>query len=400
MKKTRRLLFLLALVYWIQLVRVSAASNNEQPDVGPELTSVSAILVEGSTGTVLFEKEADLEMPPASITKIMTLLLIADALNDGRIALEDMVTVSEHAAGKGGSQAYLEAGENQTVDDMIKCIAIASANDASAAMAEHLAGSEDAFVVKMNERAKRLGMEHTVFQNCTGLDAEGHYSTARDVALMSVELIKSYPEISKYSTTWMDSIIHKTRRGENEFGLTNTNKLVRTYEGITGLKTGSTAKAKFCLSATATRENCELVAVVMGCPNSKDRFVEAASLLNYGFAHCSVYEQEMNPEDILPIEVKRGVRGFVTGIQSESFRHLFRQGEDPSAVVWEIHYAEQLEAPVKKGDQVGTIRYLYEGQEIGEIPICAQEGVDRAGYRFYLSKIWRELIGRLDMVFD
>ena len=365
-----------------------------------ELTAVSAILMEGSTGTILYEKEADREMAPASITKIMTLLLIMEALEMGKIKFEDVVTVSEHAAGKGGSQAYLEAGETQTVEDMIKCISIASANDASAAMAELLAGSEEVFVNNMNQKAKELGMKNTIFKNCTGLDAEGHYSSARDVAIMSKELIMKYPEISRYSTTWMDSIIHKTRRGESEFGLTNTNKLVRTYQGITGLKTGSTSEAKFCLSATATRENCDMIAVVMGCPNPTDRFTEAAKLLNYGFANCKVYEQEMQSEEVLPIPVKKGTKDMIECEQSERFHYLFFLGENPSEVTWEITYVENLEAPISVGDQVGMIHYYYEGDEIGRMPICAVEPVERAGYKYYLNILWSELVGRQDMVFD
>lgn len=357
------------------------------------LTAVSAILMEGSTGTVLYEKMADSEMPPASITKIMTLLLTFEALEKGQISLSDMVTVSEHAAGKGGSQVYLEPGETQTVEDMIKCISIASANDAATAMAEHIAGSEEAFAKSMNERAKALGMEHTNFVNCTGLDVENHYSSARDVALMSRELITRFPEISKYSTTWMDTIIHRTKRGESEFGLTNTNKLVRSYDGITGLKTGSTDKAKFCLSATAHRNDCDMIAVVMGCPSPKDRFQEAANLLNYGFANCRVYSHSWDRDDISPVPVKRGVRENVAGIQQEPFKHLFLNGENPENVAAELRYEEELEAPVKEGDRIGTAVYLLDGKELGGVPICAAEDVERAGYGFYL----RRLLGRLTL---
>lgn len=357
-----------------------------------ELTAVSVVLMEGSTGTVLYSKKENSEMPPASITKIMTLLLIFEALDEGKISLADLVTVSEHAAGKGGSQVYLEPGETQTVEDMIKCISIASANDAAAAMAEFIAGSEEEFAKRMNSRAAELGMEHTNFLNCTGLDVENHYSSALDVAKMSRELITKFPEVSKYSTTWMDTIIHRTKRGESEFGLTNTNKLVRTYDGITGLKTGSTDKAKFCLSATASRNGCSLIAVVMGCPSPKDRFEEAAKLLNYGFANCTVYENEVAPSELLPVPVKGGVEESVQGRQAEPFRHLFLKGEDPEDVAVEIQYTEELPAPVAAGDPVGIILYTLDGTEIGRVPICADVGVARAGYGFYLERVFRHFL--------
>ena len=356
------------------------------------LTAVSAILIEGSTGEVLYAKKEDMEMPPASITKIMTLLLILEALESGQINLTDLVTVSEHAAGKGGSQVYLEPGETQTVEDMIKCISIASANDAATAMAEHIGGSEEAFVVSMNEKAKQLGMEHTRFANCTGLDAEGHYSSAKDVALMSRELITRFPQISQYSTTWMDTIVHKTRRGESEFGLTNTNKLVRTYEGITGLKTGSTSQAKFCLSATANRNNCDMIAVVMGCPSPKDRFEEAAKLLNYGFANCNVFQHTLTAADLAAVPVKNGVLEEITLAPPEEFRHLFLKGENLDEVTWEIEYPEAVEAPVAVGDPVAELVYRLGENETGGVPIGSAEEVERAGYWFYLEKIWKRLL--------
>lgn len=258
-----------------------------------DVSATAAVLLEGSSGEIIFEKDKDKELVPASITKIMTLNLIFEAIDSKKLSLEDSVTVSEYAASMGGSQVYLEPNETQTVNDMIKCITIASANDAAVAMAEKIAGSEEAFVKKMNEKAKALGMKHTQFKNCTGLDdniESGHYSSAYDVALMSRELITKHPQISNYSTVWMDSITHKTKKGETEFGLTNTNKLVRFYDGITGLKTGSTSKAKYCLSATARRNDMDLIAVVMAAPDHKKRFSEAQSLLDYGFANCSVYK--------------------------------------------------------------------------------------------------------------
>ena len=269
------------------------------------LSAPSAILMEASTGTILYEKDANTSLHPASITKIMTMILIFDALSSGSIQPDDTVTVSEHAASMGGSQVFLEPGETQTVDTMLKCISVASANDACVAMAEHIAGSEDEFVARMNERAKGLGMNDTNFINCCGLDTDGHMTTAHDVALMSRELITKYPQIHDYCTIWMDNITHVTRRGSSEFGLSNTNKLIRQYEYATGLKTGSTGLAKFCVSATAKKDDIELIAVIMAAPNPKGRFADATALLNYGFSKCQLYTdpQEKSPE---ALPVKRG----------------------------------------------------------------------------------------------
>lgn len=272
-----------------------ANETNPQTKVNMDITAASAVLIEGVTGRILYEKDKDTKRIPASITKIMTLLLIFEALDSGKIALNDTVTVSEYAAKMGGSQVYLEPGETQSVDDMIKCITIASANDAAVAMAEFICGSESEFVNRMNEKAAALGMENTHFLNCNGLDDDiesGHYSSAYDVALMSRELIMKHPDIQKYSTTWMDSITHTTKKGTSEFGLTNTNKLVRSYTGITGLKTGSTSKAKYCLSATASRNDTTMIAVIMAAPEPKIRFSQAATLLDY-------------PRDMAPVLISK-----------------------------------------------------------------------------------------------
>lgn len=265
------------------------ADDNKKTGDTLTLSAPSVLLMEAKSGTIIYEKDANKQMPPASITKIMTLLLIFDALDAGKISLEDTVTVSEYAASMGGSQVFLEPGETQNVDTMIKCIAVASANDACVAMAEHIAGSEEEFVARMNQRAKKLGMKNTTFVNCCGLDVDGHLTTAYDIALMSRELITKYPKIHDYSLIWMDTITHETKKGSKEFGLTNTNKLVRQYQYTTGLKTGSTGKAKFCVSATAKKDKTELIAVVMAAPDPKGRFQDAANLLNYGFAKCQFY---------------------------------------------------------------------------------------------------------------
>ena len=272
---------------------------------GPDIDTPSAILMEAATGQVIYEKDADTVLAPASITKIMTLILIFEAIEDGSINMEDPVTVSEYAASMGGSQVFLEPGEIQSVRTMIKCIAVASANDACVAMAEHISGAENVFVDKMNEKARELGMSNTHFINCCGLDVDGHTSSARDVAVMSRELINNHPQIKEFSSIWMESITHITRKGEKDFVLTNTNKLMKQYAYATGLKTGSTSKAGCCLSGTANKDGIDLIAVVMAAPTSKIRFSDAITLLNYGFSVCSIYKDE-EPLDTESIKISSG----------------------------------------------------------------------------------------------
>jgi len=272
------------------------------------LTSKSAILMEPVTGEIIFEKNAHERLRPASVTKIMTLLLIYDAVSEGQINWQDEVVVSEHAAGMGGSQVYLEPNEIQTVATMTKCIAVASANDAAVAMAEHIAGSEEAFVKLMNERAKELGMNDTNFENASGLDADNQLTSAYDIAIMSRELTTKYPEIFDLTSIWMDSITHHTARGDEEFGLTNTNKLIPWYEGATGLKTGSTSKALYCLSGTATRNDLDLIAVVMAAPDYKTRFQEVMKMFDYGFAVCKKYSDNIKGKSMGAVEEKKELK--------------------------------------------------------------------------------------------
>ncbi len=363
-----------------------------------DVSAVSAVLIEGSTGEILFEKDKDKELVPASITKIMTLNLIFEAIDSKKISLEDSVTVSEYAASMGGSQVFLEPNETQTVNDMIKCISIASANDAAVAMAEKIAGSEEAFVQKMNEKAKELGMEHTQFKNCTGLDdniESGHYSSAYDVALMSKELITKHPEISSYSTVWMDTITHKTKKGETQFGLTNTNKLVRFYDGITGLKTGSTSKAKYCLSATARRNDMDLIAVVMAAPDHKKRFSEAQSLLDYGFANCCIYNDPDIAESLSEAPVQGGRKNSVKTEPGSVFSHIFTSETDTDTVTKKITYSDDLKAPLAKGAPVGTVEYYYDNACIGSIDIVAGENIEEAGFQDYLLNAVQKLFHKL-----
>ena len=358
---------------------------------GLELSAESAVIMEASGGQVLFEKNADEKKPPASVTKVMTLLLIFDALADGTITPDTEVTTSEYAASMGGSQVFLEAGEKQTVDTMIKCIAVASANDACVAMAEKIAGSEPAFVEKMNQRSAGLGMTNTHFVNCNGLDTEGHLTTARDIALMSRELITKYPQIENYSTIWMENITHTTAKGSSEFGLSNTNKLIRQYEYATGLKTGSTSGAKFCLSATARKDGIDMIAVVMAEPDSKTRVKDAIAMLNYGFGKCSIYQDEKALEKVVYAEVKHGMQEKAKGETPEGFRYVDTSGSDLSAVEKEVRIQKQT-APVKKGDQIGEVIYRLNEKTIGSVPVYATEGVAELTFGGAFLKILEEMM--------
>lgn len=339
------------------------------------VTAPSVFLMEASTGKVLYEKDADTRRPPASVTKVMTILLIYDALSAGKIHKEDVVTTSEHAASMGGSQVFLEAGEEQTVDTLLKCIVVSSANDACVAMAEYISGTEEAFVQQMNERARGLGMENTVFKNCNGLDTDGHVTTARDIALMSRELITKYPDVYEYTKIWMDTIVHKTKKGEEEFGLSNTNKLIRQYSYATGLKTGSTGEAKFCLSATAQKDGIDLIAVIMAAPDVKTRFADAQTLLNYGFSICRKYEDPDWESVQKTVKVERGEEDQVKVVQKSGFSYLDVSGADVSGVEKEVVPKASLKAPVKKGQKAGTVQYLLNGEKIGEVELAAADDV-------------------------
>lgn len=361
-------------------------TSASQDSLSPELSAASAILMEASTGTVLYEKAATTVLPPASITKIMTLLLIFDALEAGQIHLEDEVSVSQYAASMGGSQVFLEAGETQTVDTMIKCIAVSSANDACVAMSEYICGSEEAFVAKMNERAKDLGMEDTHFVNCNGLDIEGHITTAKDVAIMSRELITKYPQIQNYTTIWMDTIVHHTRRGDSEFGLSSTNKLLKMYEYATGLKTGSTSKAKYCVSATACKDGINLIAVIMAAPDHKVRFKEALTLLTYGYGKCRLYHDDN--KDVLPaIPLLFGVTDTVICKYASDFSYLDTKGMDLSKVTKNIVLNPVQEAPVAAGDVAGKVVYSLDGTELGSVNILYSDSVEKQNLSHCIYKM-------------
>ena len=337
-----------------------------------EVGGKSALLMDVETGTVLYEHNAHEPLPPASVTKVMTLLLIMEAIDSGKIRWEDTVTASEAAAAKGGSQIYLKVGENMSVTDMVKSIAVSSANDCACAMAEHIAGSEAAFVAMMNEKAKALGMEDTNFVNCTGLDddpeAANHKTSAYDIALMSRELMKNHPDIKKFTTIWMDTV----RNGE--FGLSNTNKLIRFYNGATGLKTGFTSGAGYCLSATAQRDGMELIAVVMGCSTSNERTAACKAMLDYGFANYAVVQPQLQQE--LSVPVVLGKAGTVSLQPQRSGGLLVDKGKK-AGITTEVTVQESAAAPVSRGDPLGTL-VLRSGEEIlAQIPLVAAEDVPR-----------------------
>lgn len=335
------------------------------------LNAKSAILMEESTGNILYESNPDERLPIASVTKVMTMLLIMEAVDSGKISLDDMVTVSENAMSYGGSTMFLETGEQLTVNDMLKGIAVASANDGCVAMAEHLAGSESAFVDMMNEKAKELGMENTHFMNTNGLDEDDHYSSARDVAIMSRELMK-HETIFNYTSIWMDTL-----RG-GKFQLANTNKLIRFYDGANGLKTGSTSKALCCLSAAAKRNDMQLIAVVLGAPTSAERFASAKSLLDYGFANYAVNTQITAGDEVQKIAVEKGVDKEVGVVAGDSCSTLVKKGQEDN-ITKEIKIDETITAPIEAGQKIGTMTISRDGEVIADIDLNASSAVEKKG---------------------
>ena len=377
MQKNRKRIFTWILLFTvsIQVFWWDGISVSAEPAA---IEAPSAVLLESSTGKVIFEQNARERRSPASITKIMTLLLTFEALDQGKIKLEDPVTVSAYASSMGGSQVFLAENEVQTLETMIKCIAVASGNDASVAVAEYIAGSEEAFVDQMNQKAAELGMVDTHFEDCCGLtDSDGHYTTAMDVAIMSRELTVKYPQVFEYTGIWMEDITHETRQGSSTFTLNSTNKLLKQYQWATGLKTGSTSKAKFCLSATATKDGIDLIAVVMGAPDYKARFKDAQTLLSYGFNVSDLYLDENTDalEDPVPV-----------GYQSD-VRDVDTEGNSRDGVKKTIELPEKAQAPVAKGAEAGRAVYLLNGVEIGSVPILYENDVAKAVYKDYLFKI-------------
>ncbi len=379
------------IVYLCILLMLPVQAKENEAEKNMNLSAESAVLMESSTGKIIFEKEKEIAKPPASVTKIMTLLLIFEDLKSEKIKLNDQVSVSSYAASMGGSQVFLEEGEIQTVETLIKCISVSSANDACVAMAECLEGSESAFVERMNKKAKELGMKNTHFVNCCGLDVDGHLTTALDIAIMSRELTTKHPEIFQYSTIWMDEFTHKTAKGESVFGLSNTNKLIRNYEGCNGLKTGSTGKAKFCLSATAARNNISLIAVVMGCPDSKSRNADVTKMFDYGFANLFLYEDEDPMGEWKVADVKGGEKNFVSIHAGEKFSYVMLKKEGEKEISKKVKVVGQIQAPVKEKEVLGEIEYLLDGEVIGSIPIYASECVKEKSYLFSLKHLWKQV---------
>ena len=350
----------------------------------PEVAAPSAILVERTSGTVLYEKNSHEKLAPASVTKIMTMLLTVEALERGQISLEDEVVTSDHAASMGGSQIYLEPGERMSLHDMLKSIAVSSANDACVAVAEHIAGNEATFVAMMNDRAAALGMQDTHFVNCCGLDSEEHYTTAYDISLMSRELLK-HEMIRAYTTIWMDTV----RNGE--FGLSNTNKLVRFYDGTTGVKTGYTSKAGYCVSASAEREGMELIAVIMKADTSPHRNADASGLLNFGFANYAVVGLGEGENGAEEIPVILGRQDCVKVELAENAQVLIEKAQAPK-VEKQLVLAESLEAPVEKGQKVGTLVFSLDGEQLAEVPVVAADAVERLGTMDIYGDILKSLL--------
>jgi len=379
MKKTVSLL-LSAFILASALPAAGAAAA----DSGLNLSCASCVLMEKETGTFLLEENAHEKLEPASVTKIMTLLLVMEAVDAGQLSMDDLVTVSAYAAGMGGSQVYLEEGEQMPVSEMIKCVTVVSGNDCAAALAEHVAGSEGAFVARMNQRAQELGMADTTFLNCTGLPAQGHVTSAHDIALMSRELILNHPSIRDYTTIWMDSI----RNGE--FGLTNTNRLVRFYQGATGLKTGFTSSAMYCMSATAERDGMELISVVMKSPTSNQRFEDARALLDYGFANYSLVP--VYPDTPLaPVDVLLGTSAQVQPRPERECRLLVRKGEE-NQVPTRLSLAENVEAPVEQGQILGQLE-VFVGDELRDtIPILSSQQVERLSIPGIFTRMLSKLL--------
>ena len=373
---------LLAAAFLILPARAAEQSAAGAAAGAPAVDAGAAVLMEKETGTILYEQNPHDKLEPASVTKVMTLLLVLEAVDDGRLALDDMVSVSAHAASMGGSQVYLKEGEQMSVDDMLKAVAVVSGNDAAVALAEHLAGSEEAFVSLMNQRAAELGMADTCFVNCTGLPAAGHLTSAHDIAVMSRALLQ-HPRIRDYTTIWMDSI-----RG-GQFQLANTNKLIRFYEGATGLKTGSTDSAGYCLSASAEREGMELIAVVLKADTSEKRFEAAKSLLSYGFANYTL--TDVYPSQALPpVDVLLGEDDTVQPVLAQSSRILVDKSQ-LNEVTTELHLCENVEAPVEEGQRLGEMVVYVGGQEQQSIPIVADQAVDRLTLPGIFSKFLKTL---------
>ncbi|MDO5156336.1 MAG: D-alanyl-D-alanine carboxypeptidase family protein [Eubacteriales bacterium] len=384
-------IYVLVIAFAFSVLNVNMGCNQVVASPNLNIESPAVLLMELNSGQVLYEKDADTPHRPASVTKIMTMLLAFEALDAKKLHLEDSISISANAAGMGGSQVYLEEGETQTFQDLLKCMIVSSANDAATAVGEAIAGSEESFVALMNKRAKQLGMEHTHFENACGLEAKGHEMSARDIAILSRELLLNHPEVTDYTTIWMDSIVHKTKRGESEFGLANTNKFLKKYNGANGLKTGYTSAAGFSMSATATREGTTLIAVVMGAKTKDIRYSDAAKLLDYGFANCSIYEDKKVLDGTTTWNISDGVKKQIAIKAKAPFRYVFI-GESSDKKIEKKWVAIKNCAPIHKGDIVAKIEYKQGGKVLGHANVVALETVEKQKYRHALCKIFEQYI--------
>ncbi|GMQ64520.1 D-alanyl-D-alanine carboxypeptidase family protein [Vallitalea maricola] len=385
--KKRIFCYLLSLALFIGGTFNVYVHAEEEPKDKLELTAKSAILMEPTTGKILYEKNSHERLRPASITKIMTLLLMYEALENGKIGWEDEVVVSEHASSFGGSTIFLETNEVQPVKELAKGIAVASGNDAAVAMAEHIAGTEGEFVNMMNAKAKELGMKDTNFVNACGLDADGHLTSAYDIAIMSKELTTKYPQVYDLTKIWMDKIVHQRKDGEEISELTSTNKLLKWYpEYATGLKTGSTSLAKYCLSGTANKDGLNLIAVVMATPNHKERFREVMKMLDYGFANCKMYKDSIKDKTLANVPVKKGTLDSIDCVGAEDFSCIF-DSKEQQEITNDIQVEEFVEAPIATGDKIGEIVYKCGDKEVGRVDLVAANEVPKATLKFYIGKI-------------
>ena len=387
MKRTSRRVICVIMVLFISLANTLTVFAAPQ-----EISAASCILMEASTGQIIYEENADERRSPASITKIMTLLLIFEQLEKGTIKLTDEVATSAYAKSMGGSQVFLEEGEVQTVETLIKCIAVASGNDASVAMAEKIAGSETEFVAMMNRKAEELGLENTHFMDCCGLtDSDEHYTTARDVAVMSRELITKYPQVYQYTQIWMEDITHVTNKGSSIFTLASTNKLLKQYEYATGLKTGSTQKAKYCLSATANHNGIDLIAVIMGATDYKIRFTDAKKLLEYGYSVSHLYQDE-NTDILEPLPVKGAVAKQVDIVYEGPFHYLDINGNELSGVEKKLELPELVEAPIVKNDCAGKAMYYLNGKKLGSVNLLFANDIEKADVKDYFFMVLHKML--------
>lgn len=386
MRKNSNILLYILIIAFLFLFVANAYAETQPFDINAK----SALLMDAGTGTILYEKNSHEQLPPASITKIMTMLLVMEAIEDDKITLDDEVVVSERASKMGGTQLYLEPGETKTIEELMKGVAIRSANDASVALGEYVAGSEELFVQQMNERAKELGMKNTKFMNTNGLDAEGHLTTAHDIALMSRELLK-HKEVHRWFTTWMDTVVVGKKQVPQS--LVNTNRLIKTYKGINGIKTGYTSQSLHCISASATKGNSTFISVIMAAPTSPIRFNEAAKLLDYGFANYNTVEIAKKDSTVGSVKLNKGKKTQLDVFPRDDLNVLVEKGKEAN-VQKEIILPSSINAPVSKGDKVGEVIAILDGDEVGRVDIISKEDIEKASIIDILGRMFNKMMGK------